>query len=86
MSGGPKKKIAILGGGVGALTAACYLTERSGWNDEYEVLGWRLGGKGATGRDLDHHQRILEHGLHVWFGWSSPTSSSTLCCETWSTT
>jgi uncharacterized protein with NAD-binding domain and iron-sulfur cluster len=73
MAAGARKKVAILGGGVGSLTAAWYLTERPGWQDEYEItvyqLGWRLGGKGATGRDRDHNERILEHGLHVWFGW-----------------
>lgn len=73
MADNPKKKIAILGGGVGALTTACYLTDRPGWNEDYDVtiyqLGWRLGGKGASGRDPNHNDRILEHGLHVWFGW-----------------
>ena len=29
-------------------------------------LGWRLGGKAASGRLPDG--RIVEHGLHVWFG------------------
>ncbi len=33
-------------------------------------LGWRVGGKGASGRNLQPGQakRIEEHGLHVWFG------------------
>ncbi len=33
-------------------------------------LGWRLGGKGATGRNTDpaYYHRIEEHGLHIWFG------------------
>jgi len=30
--------------------------------------GWRLGGKGASGRNAVCGQRIEEHGLHVWFG------------------
>jgi uncharacterized protein with NAD-binding domain and iron-sulfur cluster len=31
--------------------------------------GWRLGGKGASGRGLNGaSRRIEEHGLHVWFG------------------
>ena len=30
-------------------------------------LGWRLGGKGASGRGPDG--RIEEHGLHLWMGW-----------------
>ena len=67
-----RRKIAILGGGIGACTAAYYLTSKPGWEQEYEVtlyqLGWRLGGKGATGRQGES-KRILEHGLHVWFGW-----------------
>ena len=29
-------------------------------------LGWRLGGKGASGRGV--HDRIEEHGLHLWMG------------------
>src|SRR6516165_6080275 len=68
----PKKKIAILGGGVGAMTTALELTNVPGWQDNYEItvyqLGWRLGGKGASGRALDDHDRIEEHGLHLWMG------------------
>ena len=67
----PKEKIAILGGGLGSLITAMELT--SGPNrDRYEITvyqhGWRLGGKGASGRNAEHHQRIEEHGLHIWFG------------------
>lgn len=66
------KKIAILGGGVSAMTAACYLTEKDNWQLEYDItvyqMGWRLGGKGASGRNAQYGQRIEEHGLHVWFG------------------
>ena len=66
-----RKKIAVLGGGVGGITAALELT--SGANrDRYDVtvyqLGWRIGGKGASGRRLDTGCRIEEHGLHVWSG------------------
>jgi uncharacterized protein with NAD-binding domain and iron-sulfur cluster len=68
----PKKKIAILGGGMGALAAAYALTEVPGWDERFELtvyqLGWRLGGKGASGRNPDAAQRIEEHGLHVWLG------------------
>ncbi|WP_224372698.1 FAD-dependent oxidoreductase [Hyalangium versicolor] len=67
-----KRRIVILGGGVGAMTAAFGLTSYPGWQDQYEValysLGWRLGGKGASGRNKDSSQRIEEHGLHVWMG------------------
>ena len=31
-------------------------------------VGWRLGGKGASGRNPDRGQRIEEHGLHIWLG------------------
>jgi uncharacterized protein with NAD-binding domain and iron-sulfur cluster len=30
-------------------------------------MGWRLGGKGASGRGPSG--RIEEHGLHIWMGW-----------------
>src|SRR5262245_17296820 len=67
-----KRKIAILGGGVGALTSAFYLTNGANWKDQLEVTvyqeGWRLGGKGASGRNRDHHNRIEEHGLHIFLG------------------
>jgi uncharacterized protein with NAD-binding domain and iron-sulfur cluster len=68
----PRSRIAILGGGVGAMSAAYALTEQPGWADRYEVtvyqMGWRLGGKGASGRNAAHGQRIEEHGLHIWMG------------------
>lgn len=67
-----KKKIAILGGGIGGLAAAFGLTEFPDWQNQYEItiyqLGWRLGGKAASGRNAHAHQRIEEHGLHVWMG------------------
>lgn len=66
------EKIAILGGGVAAMTTAFYLTNQPGWQNRYDItvhqLGWRLGGKGASGRNLDIANRIEEHGLHIWFG------------------
>jgi uncharacterized protein with NAD-binding domain and iron-sulfur cluster len=66
-----KKKVAVLGGGAGALSAALALTDPSR-EDRYDVtvytLGWRLGGKGASGRNAEFGQRIEEHGIHVWFG------------------
>ena len=69
----PRRRIAILGGGVGAITAAWALTEAPDWQDHLEItiyqLGWRLGGKGASGRNAAHGQRIEEHGLHIWLGW-----------------
>jgi uncharacterized protein with NAD-binding domain and iron-sulfur cluster len=65
-----KPKIAILGGGVAGVTAAWELS-RQGWEEHFESItvyqrGWRLGGKGASGRG--EHGRIEEHGLHIWLG------------------
>jgi uncharacterized protein with NAD-binding domain and iron-sulfur cluster len=66
------RKIAVLGGGAGALAAAFYLSAQPGWRERYEITvyqqGWRLGGKGASGRNARLGQRIEEHGLHIWFG------------------
>lgn len=67
-----RRKIAILGGGAGAMAAAFGLTEQEGWQDTYDItvyqIGWRLGGKGASGRNQDANMRIEEHGLHIWGG------------------
>ncbi|MFN7734256.1 MAG: NAD(P)-binding protein [Pirellula sp.] len=67
-----KQKIAILGGGTGSLSAALGLTSSPNWQDQYEItvyqVGWRLGGKGASGRNPEQHHRIEEHGLHIWGG------------------
>ncbi|MCC7535157.1 MAG: NAD(P)-binding protein, partial [Deltaproteobacteria bacterium] len=72
MSVEAKKKIAILGGGVGSMATAFSLTSQPGWQDRFEItvyqMGWRIGGKGASGRNPDVHQRIEEHGLHIWLG------------------
>ena len=38
-----KKKIVILGGGMGALTAAYQLSEQGGYDITVYQLGWRLG-------------------------------------------
>ncbi|MEQ1497388.1 MAG: NAD(P)-binding protein [Novosphingobium sp.] len=66
-----KTKVAILGGGLSGLVTAFNLTAPE-QQDSYDVtiyqLGWRLGGKCATGRNPDYHQRIQEHGLHVFMG------------------
>ena len=69
---GPKRKIAILGGGVGAITTAFALTSQPDWQRRFDITvyqrGWRLGGKGASGRNPYANERIEEHGLHVWAG------------------
>ncbi len=67
-----RKKVAILGSGVGAMTTAYELTNDPGWRERFESitvyqLGWRLGGKGASGRQSGTCA-IEEHGLHVWLG------------------
>src|SRR5262245_40706736 len=69
-SGGEKPvRIAVIGGGCAALTAAFELT-RPEHMGRYAVtvyqMGWRLGGKGASGRGVA--DRIEEHGLHLWMG------------------
>ena len=66
-----RERVVILGGGVGGITAAFALTQPE-LGGRYDVtlyqMGWRLGGKGASGRNADEHQRIEEHGLHIWLG------------------
>src|SRR5947199_9893392 len=51
--------------------AAAFELTRPVHRGRYQVtvdqLGWRLGGKGASGRGPAG--RIEEHGLHVWMGW-----------------
>ncbi|MGQ3032212.1 MAG: NAD(P)-binding protein, partial [Ferrovibrionaceae bacterium] len=65
-----KTRVAILGGGVAALSAAYQMSKTEALRAQYDItiyqIGWRLGGKGATGRD--EQGRFLEHGLHIWFG------------------
>src|SRR5687768_7998621 len=65
------REVAVLGGGIGALTVALALSDsdrRARYNVTVYQLGWRLGGKGASGRNAEYGQRIEEHGIHVWFG------------------
>jgi uncharacterized protein with NAD-binding domain and iron-sulfur cluster len=69
---GEKIKVAILGGGMSSIATAYMLTRKPEGRRKYEVTiyqqGWRLGGKGASGRNAEQHDRIEEHGLHIWFG------------------
>ena len=71
-TGSEKTRIAILGGGISALTAAFELTEQDPDGSQFDItvytLGWRLGGKAAVGRDAAQYDRALEHGLHIWAG------------------
>lgn len=63
------EKIAIIGGGMGGLSAAYALT-RKDIDEKYDItifqMGWRLGGKCATGRGP--FDRIEEHGIHGFLG------------------
>jgi uncharacterized protein with NAD-binding domain and iron-sulfur cluster len=67
-----KTRVAILGGGPGGIAAAFWLTATPALRARYEVtvhtLGWRLGGKCASGRNMALGGRIEEHGLHVLMG------------------
>ena len=62
-------RVAVIGSGCASVTAAFELSrpEHAG---KYQVTiyqtGWRMGGKGASGRGPSG--RIEEHGLHVWLG------------------
>ena len=62
-------RVAVIGGGCAGITTAFELT-RPEHCGRYQVTvyqqGWRLGGKGASGRGANG--RIEEHGLHVWMG------------------
>lgn len=67
-----RKRIAVLGGGMSSLTTVFELTNQRGWQDRWDITvytdGYRLGGKGASGRNAALGQRIEEHGLHILFG------------------
>ena len=66
-----RRRIAILGGGIAGLTAAYELTSPDQPNPPIVTLytlGWRAGGKCASGRDPLAGYRVQEHGLHVFFG------------------
>lgn len=69
-----QKKVAILGGGIGGLTAAYYLTRTPALRARFHVTvyeaKWAPGGKIASGRSVDPatQGRIEEHGLHLFFG------------------
>ena len=56
-----KVKVAVLGGGMGAMSAALALTEIDPKGEKYDItvhqLGWRLGGKTASGRNPEYGQR-----------------------------
>ena len=66
----PQKKVAILGGGFASCTTALYLTSQPRWKEHYDVtiyqVGWRLGGKAASGRNKKYGYRIEDVFDHVW--------------------
>jgi uncharacterized protein with NAD-binding domain and iron-sulfur cluster len=73
MGVGERHEVAVLGGGVAGLTTALELSATPELRDRYHVtvyqLGWRCGGKCATGRSgAELGYRNEEHGLHFWFG------------------
>jgi uncharacterized protein with NAD-binding domain and iron-sulfur cluster len=67
-----RKKITVIGGGLSAMTAVYNLSLLPDFEEKYEItiyqLGWRIGGKGASGVNRKHGYRIEEHGLHLWMG------------------
>lgn len=72
MSDQPKTKVVVLGGGCGSIATVFALTATEELRARYDVtvyqVGWRLGGKGASGRNAEAGERIEEHGLHMWLG------------------
>ncbi|MES1245489.1 MAG: FAD-dependent oxidoreductase [Acidobacteriota bacterium] len=62
-------QVAVVGGGCAGITAAFELS-RPEHRGRFAVTvyqqGWRLGGKGASGRGANG--RIEEHGVHIWMG------------------
>lgn len=63
---GETTRVAILGGGIGALATAFELSSQPGYEVTIYTLGWRLGGKCASSRGPDN--RIEEHGIHGFLG------------------
>lgn len=65
-------EVLVLGGGCAGVAAAYALTSDASQRERVNVTvleqSWRLGGKGATGRDPAHGYRVEEHGLHIWMG------------------
>jgi uncharacterized protein with NAD-binding domain and iron-sulfur cluster len=65
-----RPRIVIVGAGPSGLATAAALTSVPDWQDRYSVdvyqMGWRIGGKCATGRNEDAADRIQEHGIHVF--------------------
>src|SRR5262245_57956157 len=79
-----RRKIAVLGGGMGSLSAVFWLTSQPNWQDRFDItvyqLGWRLGGKGASGRAPDEYDRSEEHGYHVLLGFYENVFATMTAC------
>ena len=67
-----KKKIAVIGGGLGSMSAIYHLMNQPNAKELYEITlyqqSWSLGGKGASGVNRNKGFRVEEHGIHFWFG------------------
>ncbi len=80
-------RVAIIGGGVGGVTAAYYLSSPE-LEGKFDVTlyqeGWRLGGKCATGRNAGADQRVQEHGIHILLGfYENAFRTFRACIEEW---
>lgn len=66
------EKVLIVGAGLGGAAAAWSLSRTPALRARFQVTlvqpGWRMGGKGASGRQAGS-TRIHEHGLHMFMGW-----------------
>jgi uncharacterized protein with NAD-binding domain and iron-sulfur cluster len=71
-----KKRVCILGAGTAGLAAAYGLTDKQELRDKYDVtvyqVGWRLGGKCATGRS-EPQKAVQQNCAHYLFGCYSNT-------------
>lgn len=83
-----KTRIAILGGGMASLVTAFELTRTPELRSKFEIViyqqGHRLGGKGASSRNLERGRgkRIEEHGFHVFMGFYERTLGVLETCYT----
>ena len=62
-----RRQVAVLGAGPSGLAAAFALTKTGRFDVHVYQMGWRAGGKCATGRDQSDY-RSLQNGSHYLFG------------------
>ncbi len=67
MSEVKKKRAVVLGAGPAGLSAALGLIDSGDYEVHVYQMGWRAGGKCATGRDAGHY-RTRQNGSHYLFG------------------